>query len=155
MKKGRHHTPVRHPVRRNLAACSVFFEKIERFLETAPLEIVGELGIDRRGEAALEIGDLLRKRAKPIKMSRGVAGIKFAVGDDREPFPERGGQSLKRGNGLGHGGKNSPAWRGAQAQVFAAFFGFLLSAASWRSASNQSPCSLPCKPRDRRFSAMK
>lgn len=67
---------------------SSLFEKRERLVVAAALEVVRELRIDRRRKLALQLDDPLGNGAQLFQMRCGVAGIKFAIGDDGTPFAQ-------------------------------------------------------------------
>ncbi len=81
---------------------SALFQKRERFVVAAPLEVVGELRIDGRRELVLKPRDLFGNGAEPLQMSGGVAGVKLSIRDDGEPHSQRGGKSLLRSGRFRH-----------------------------------------------------
>ena len=86
------------------------FEKVERLVVAAALEIVRELRLRRGWQPTLKRGDFLGRSAQFFQMKRGIAREKCAVRDDRNPFAQGVGKFIQKSR-VGHLAKVLDGWR--------------------------------------------
>ena len=72
------------------------FEKGERFLVAATVEIMREMRIDGRGELRLKGGNPLGRSAQFFQMRGWIARIKIAIRDYADPLSESCGEFSKK-----------------------------------------------------------
>ena len=96
--------------KRGAAASGRFFEKSERLVVAATVEVMREMRIDGQGELRLERRDSPGGGAEFFQMRSGIARVEIAVGDDGDALAERGGEFGEKGR-VGHAGKVRDGWR--------------------------------------------